>query len=543
MPLFNPKPATFDRPRSLVASAAKVRMSDRKEMDMLRQRRSGTTWQDEVWEYYDAIGEIKYALNLVAAVVSRLRLYAGVVLDPGDIPVPVTEAVSIDRTVAQEAEEGLAESNGNDQGIDPQMALDARDVVVPLSNSRMLYSAALNVQIPGEFYLLARPDRWQVLSSSELSIDGSGRMSIKTSGTAASHTEALDKDAAIGRVWRPHPRYSMDPDSSMKALRSDCEELLLLTRMLRTTVRSRMNAGILFVPDSMTVAATSVPEEEGDRTEEDVFEAELVAAMTEPVADESHASAVVPMLIRGPAELGDTIKHLSLGRDVSSQLSERVEKVMERILQGLDVPKEIVQGLANIKYSNALVINEGMYKATIEPLAVLLCDALTDIVLRPILRAQGYPEEDVSRVVVWYDPSEVVTRPDPSESATQGFDRMVLSADAWRRSHGFSDADAPDEEELARRLAVDKSQIPPEIAQVLLQALLPEILGQAREQAAEGQLPDELRQALGEEVQQQPQQPAEPAEPAEPEPPGLAQPVQTEQPSPNGQLPPVPAQV
>jgi hypothetical protein len=305
--------------------------------------------------------------------------------------------------------------------------------------------------------------------------------------------------ALIGRIWRPHPRYSNDADSSMRALRAECEELLLLDRMIRSAARSRLSAGILFIPDTLSIATRSPvsPLDVADEPE-DTFESELMAAMTQPIADEMDASSVVPMLIRGPADLGDKIRHTLLGRDVSATLMERSQAVMERLLQGLDVPKEIVQGLQDIKYSNALVINDGMYKATIEPMAVLLSDALTEIILRPMLRAKGWDDADVGRITVWYDPSEIVSKPDPAESATAGFDRYLLSGDAWRQAHGFSDADAPRSGELARRVALEKTSVSPEVAQVLLEKLFPDLLNAERAQnvASDGGMPAELGQAL-----------------------------------------------
>jgi hypothetical protein len=286
----------------------------------------------------------------------------------------------------------------------------------------------------------------------------------------------------------------------MKALRADCDELLLLDRMVRTTVRSRMNAGILFVPDALSVAARTpvAPMHPDDSEGEDVFESELMAAMVQPISDEQDASAVVPLLVRGPADLGDRIKHTALGRDVSMALMERAQKVLERILQGMDVPKEVVQGLQDVKYANALVINEGMYKATIEPMAVLLADALTEIVLRPILRAQGWSDAEVGRLTVWYDPSEVVSKPDPAQSASEGYDRYLLSGDSWRQAHGFSDADAPRSAEIARRVALEKTQVTPEIAQVLMEKLLPELFKAERDAniAQDGGMPDDLTTAL-----------------------------------------------
>jgi hypothetical protein len=318
-----------------------------------------------------------------------------------------------------------------------------------------------------------------VKSVDELRVNSAGRIVLKASvSTSTAREKVIPKDTPIGRIWRAHPRFSADPDSSMKALRGDCEELLLLSRMIRATTRSRLNAGLLFVPDSLSISARTPGEEETEG--EDPFEVELVAAMTQPISDEGSAASVVPLLVRGPAEQGEKIAYIQLSRDSDEALVNRAERVLERILQGIDVPKDIVTGLANVKYSNAIQIDEGLYKAHIEPLALMFCDAITDIYLRPLLRAAGYETGDVNRIVVWYDPSEVVVRPNRSNDADSGYEKYILSGEAWRAAHGFGDNDAPTEEEITWRMAVEKAIIPEEISQALLMFLMPEVLKKAQ---------------------------------------------------------------
>jgi hypothetical protein len=209
------------------------------------------------------------------------------------------------------------------------------------------------------------------------------------------------------------------------------------------------------------------------------------------------------MLLRGPAEFADKIKYIAIKRETDQFLVGRADRVLERILQGLDVPKDIVTGLANVKYSNAIQIDESMYKAHVEPMALMICDAVTDIILHPSVRMRLAAEgkdgnADLSQVVVWYDPSEVVTRPNRSADAQAGYDSYLLSGAAWRDAHGFADTDAPDEEEVAFRLAVEKATIPEEMAVALFKKLLPDLMGEARAANTEGDLalPEELEGAL-----------------------------------------------
>ncbi len=481
----------YNSPRALTAAAAQIKLGDRNEAEMFKDRRaaSSSMWQSEAWEYYDAIGEIKYAFNLVASVVSRIRLYPAVVSNPSESPSPIRNVSDFDQRVVEASERAI-------QRLDSAYG----------GQAGLLRDAALNLQVTGECYLTQVPERvgsglpesWDVRSIDEISTDGKGtyvispRRELKTSGSGSKRGNiVLPKGAFIGRIWKAHPRYTDEADSSLRGVLDLCAELLLLNRTFRATARSRLNAGALYLPDGLSVAASPDPnfpydDADGEYTEptpeelEDEFEDQLIDAMTTPIKDEDSASAVVPLIIRGPAELGDKIKQFKFERSFDPALAARSDRVLERILQGLDVPKDVVTGLANVKYSNALQIDEALYKAHIEPLMLLIADALTVVYLRPYLLANGFSQSEVDRIVVWYDPSQVATRNDKAQDADSGFDKMAVSYETWRRAHGFSEAEAPSPEELALRLIVEKGMITPELTEAMIGAVAPEMMKKIR---------------------------------------------------------------
>lgn len=484
------KSAPYGTPRALTAAAAQIKLNDKGEFEQFKSRRSAgsSAWQSEAWEYYDAIGEIKYAFNLVASVVSRIRIYSAVVEDPSQTPVAVSASPEVDQRLAAASERALSRLNSAYGG-----------------QPGLLRDAALNLSVAGECYLVQMPERvgsgipesWDIKSIDEVKTDPRGGFAVvgrRESGNGPNTGPAnkLPNKAFVGRIWRSHPRYSDEADSSLRGLLDLCAELLLLNRTFRATARSRLNAGALYLPDGLSVAAqgdgdypldddsdlnpaTFVAEEA-----EDEFEEQLIDAMTTPIRDEESASAVVPLIIRGPAELGDKIKQFKFERSFDPALAQRADRVLERILQGLDVPKDVVTGLANVKYSNALQIDEALYKAHIEPLMLLIVDALTVVYLRPYLIASGFTREEVDRLVVWYDPSAVSTRNDRAADANEGFDRGAVSYDTWRRAHGFSDADAPTPNEVAVRMLFEKGAITPELTEAMLAALAPDVMGAVR---------------------------------------------------------------
>jgi hypothetical protein len=245
------------------------------------------------------------------------------------------------------------------------------------------------------------------------------------------------------------------------------------------------------LPDGLSVAASPDPDYPYDSDDDmnqaytpeeaaDEFEDQLIDAMTTPIRDEDSASAVVPLIIRGPAELGDAIKQFKFERSFDPALAQRADRVLERILQGLDVPKDIVTGLANVKYSNAVQIDESLYKAHIEPLMLLIADAITVVYLRPYLLANGFDPVQVERICVWYDPSQVATRNDRAADADAGFDRGAISGDTWRRAHGFTEQDAPTAVEVALRMLQEKGSITPELTEAMLGAVAPDVMKATR---------------------------------------------------------------
>lgn len=487
--------AAFSTPRALTSAATRIKLEDKAEAEQFRSRSNSSTrvWQSEAWEYYDAIGEIKYAFTLVASVVSRIRLYAATVEDPAEAPIPVRNSVVISPDLSDAAERALARLDSAYGG-----------------QAGLLRDAALNLSVAGECFLVQVPDRldpdrpgvvipesWDIRSVDELRAEKDGSwvitprrelLNVKGRDAEKQGVIFLKPNAFVGRLWRAHPRYSEEPDSSLRGLLDLCSELLLLNRTFRATARSRLNSGAMYLPDGLSTAGNPDPdlfrdEDDPAPTPEelnDEFENSFMEAMITPIEDESSAAAVVPLLIRGPAELGEKIKQFKFERAFDASLIQRGDRVLERILQGLDVPKDTVTGLANVKYSNAVQIDESLYKAHIEPMLLLISDAITVVFLRPYLLSQGWDPAEVARLVVWYDPSSVATRNDRAADADSGFEKGAISLEAWRRAHGFSEADAPTPNETILRMLQANGTFSPELSESLMKVIAPELMEAAR---------------------------------------------------------------
>lgn len=513
------KPAPYNAPRALVSSAARLQLNNKSEAEKIRHRSAiATIWQNLAWACYGGVGEVNYAFNYSAAVLSRVRIHAAVVLSPDAAPVEVTDATQVSVSATDGSTKGVP------HGIDPRLAmvaikhmnnLSARGGIAP-----MLKSFGLNMQVAGECYFCCIDERWSIRSTSELKIDAAGRPLLQESAATASiQPRYLKKTTPVARIWNQHPRFSKDADSSLRAVLDDCEELILLARLMRVAARSRLNAGILFVSSELSASARTVGgdvndiNDESEITEdEDPLEKELFASMTAPISQEDNAAAIVPLLIRGPAEEGNNIKYIQMGRDVGTELSNRSKDVLNRVLQGINAPKELVSGMSGSRYNNAKLIDEQSYKALVEPMALTFSDAMTEVYLRPLLLAEIQSDtvadwdisfedlkEQVMRIVCWYDPSEVVTSIDMSAAANDGWDRKALSDSAWRKAHGFNDNDRPSELELARRLVMSQVALDPTTQQNLLHLTLPSVFA-AIQKASQDQngigLPPDLQDTL-----------------------------------------------
>lgn len=503
---LSPSPAPYiDRGKGgMTASAVRIDLKDSRQVEATARRLQVDTWQDDVWEYYDLIGEVKFTANMLANVLSRIRLYPALVTDSSTIPSNLSSIKDYDLDtikIASDAIEILATGNGGISGL--------------------LRDAGLNMFVAGECYLVQEPARlstgttskWQIRSVSEIIVE-KGRdkgdiISIKPRRDAPKHEYiVLTPDSFCGRMWRSHGRYSDEADSSLRGLLEFLDELLIANREARIASRSRLGNGILAIPDDFDAAFQNdgdygddedgMAEMSDDASES--FQEALMAALTDPIKDENNASGIYPTIIRGPKEAIAAIRHITIGKNLDPEAQIRADKILDRVLAGMDVPKDVVTGLASVKYSNAVMIEEALYKAHIEPMVLMIVDQLTEVFYRPFLLENGVHPDIVAKSTLWYDPSAITTKPSKAESASEGFDKGIISEAAWRRSHGFPESDAPTQNEKAWKLAQSQGLISEPIMEALIKFNIPELYAMAREAEMANTAPEDqsaLQNALG----------------------------------------------
>lgn len=425
----------------------------------IRRTATATDWQDEIWGYYDTVGELRYACRWLANAISRCTLFIGQTPDGTAEPTP---AELDEHPNAELAHQVLADLHYG-----------------PVGQGEMLRRLAIHLSVPGETYLVGldpQPDKgipeksWYVVSNDEIKVSNRGDTRLTLPDTGQTVTVTPDNSTII-RIWIPHPRRGWEPDSPVRATIPALREIKGLSDHISASVDSRLaGAGVLAVPHSATTPQPSQTDPGTTQPlHQDPFTAALMEAMLTPIGDRDDASAVVPIVVKVPDEAVGKIQHLTFASDLSSSVSEMRKDAIHRFAGGADLPGEVITGTAQANHWGAWQLEEASIKLHVEPLIAVICDALTQEYLWPTLKALGEP--DPQQWVVWYSSAELVQRPNRSTEAQSLYDKGVLSREAVLRENGFSPDDAPDPEELeqwmATRLALSNPDLMPSLMSLI----------------------------------------------------------------------------
>lgn len=397
-----------------------------------------TSEQDQLWDYYQRLEEFSAAVNWKANAISRVRLIAAEFTPGGDEPIPITEGPIAD-AVAQFA-----------GGIGGQ--------------SQILGETAIHLNVPGEGWLCGVENdfgdiTWKVYSADELRvrrIEGNiERYQVRT-GESVRAWATLPDDTLVVRFWRPHPRWGWKATSRAAYALSAMKELDLINRRIIAETISRMAANGVILYDRGKLSFPDLPTPVNAESV-DPFAQILVDVGSKGIADPTSAQAAIKIPIG--ADLGDSdirVSDLIEVIDFSNPFSERMldqrAAAVTRLATALDIPAEQLTGLGNMNHWGAAQIEESGIKVHITPDMEMICHAFTEGYLYPTLEAEGRAivGPQGGRPVIWYDPSEIVMRPDRSNEALEAYDRGELTGAALLRELGFSAADQPDEDELER---------------------------------------------------------------------------------------------
>lgn len=407
--------------------------------------RRAKPWQKQALDYYDTLGPIWYAGQFYSRAFSKLRLFPA-----------------------------FLDENGEPQETEDPKAREVLDRVQDPGGGRakllgtygrlrfLIGEANLTCSFTGD----PLEEVWEILSPEEIRPTDDGRAYQRFTEPGASPIELRDfgddaptKDSVrVYRLWRRHPRYSGWADSPMRAVLEDCEELATFTKTVRSRATSRLaGPGVLLIPDELSdVPLEAVGDEDA---QEDPLLADLIEAMEAAIADPESPAAQVPITFRGAADYLDKVRLISF-RDNREMFPEDVmrDAAIRRIAISLDFSPEVLTGLGDVNHWSGWVIDESSFKSHIQPVAQELVDDLTSAYFREACREAGVSNWE--RAVVGYDPAEVINHPDRSKDAKDLHDRLTISDATLRDAGGFDDTDAPDEDELNRRIAIKLGDVP-----------------------------------------------------------------------------------
>jgi hypothetical protein len=312
----------------------------------------------------------------------------------------------------------------------------------------MLRTLAVLFTVPGEGWLCGEEGEWTIRSSSEI------REGKKRNARGEVVPEVIDDASAtsnrlrwrplapldgdewfVAKLWVRDEQYRHQATSPSKAVLPDLRRLELVNRHIDATLLSRLAMrGLLPIPNEVTFPAR--PE---FADEPDPFVAEFMETARESIATPGTAAATVPIPIKVPGEWVDKISPVFFDSPLDERILDTRTALIRSIAATLDIPAEVLLGLADLNHWAAWAVTEEAVRAHVAPLAELICHSLTRA-LQPLLG-------DGSNQVIWYDLSELVQRPDRSDAARDAYDRGELSPAAYRREVGFDEDDAPSDDE------------------------------------------------------------------------------------------------
>lgn len=425
--VFNPNDPRFrvSLKKAILGSAVEITDSENAADEL---RRVAQPWQLESLGYRHRLGEVRYASDFYARPLRRLRFYAGEIQPDGKIIETTNDQV-------KEIASRIRDPGGGTQGLTTQYG-------------RLMFctgEALLTNQPEHVVEDALVPEGWEMLSTAELRGDLSGKTFMRyPAGGQSSQGEPLPEGSRVYRIWQRDTMYSALADAPMRAVLDLCEELAILTLVIRARAISRLAGnGILFIPNEITLPGPK-PVVGAENPKEDPFLTELIKAILAPIEDQGSAGSVSPLLVRGPADAGEKIKHVTL-RTADEAFPENAlrEQTIERLGIGLDMPMEALTGTGGINHWGSWQIERDGWRHA-EPVAKQYVDDITAAYFRPTLIAEGIATPEL--YVYAFDASEILTNPDRGEDAKAALGAGAIGYEAYREAMGWPDEAAPKDE-------------------------------------------------------------------------------------------------
>ena len=465
----NTSPVTVSNLSAVAASAATI--PPEKWGKIAKASQVKGDWQVEAWQRLKDVGELRFSIYWKRSLVSRFRLVASDV-DP-DTGQPTGHT---DRLIAHDIVSRIAGGTGG--------------------QSQMLGRLEVLISVPGEGYIaVIFPDngleeQWHVLSRTEIKTK-SGVTIIKLPD--GSDYELNPDTDTLARIWSPDAECTWDADSPVRAALPILREIVRMTQNIEAAGKSRQAGnGLLILPEEISMAPGNAPTGALDPDAPDLppgpiptinyvtadqIRVALQNAMSTAISDPSSAEALVPLILQCKGEWIDKIRHITFASALTEESRTTRTEAIRRLALTLDMPPEVLLGQADLNHWSLWGIEEQALRWHTAPDMETICHGLTEQLLRPMLIRLG---EDPDGVVVWYDSSDLESKPDQAEQDTAAYDRGLLTSLAYMRRLDIPEDDGYDigSEEGWAQWAADMVRRKPELfVQLgpLLRPLLPSL--------------------------------------------------------------------
>lgn len=408
----------------LVASAVRMGLS---EEAWRGYRFTDEAWQRQAWDFYDTNSQLHMAVDYIGSAASMIRIF-----------------------VAEVDENGVRQ--GEVDTDDEIGALAESLFGGPANKAEMLRGIAESLTVAGECFIIGKAarggmsDKWWVAAPGEVRKNGD---TVYVNMGRAVREELTGSDIII-RVWTPHPRRAFLADSPVRALLGLLYEMEQMQMFIRAQMNSRIaNATILPVPSTL-----AVPKGDNQAVATGDIYQQLFEVITSNLEGKGTAAQVAPILWQMPlAELQamSGVQPIRFDSPLSDQAIDLRKEQQQKLAIGINVPVEIQLGGQEMNHWSIWWAGEEFIVKTMQPLFNRIVDALTTAYLAVALRKLG---KDPKRYTYWYDTAPLANSANKLADTLNLYNAAggpIVSAETVRREGGFTEADAPTQDEINDR--------------------------------------------------------------------------------------------
>lgn len=253
-------------------------------------------------------------------------------------------------------------------------------------------------------------------------------------------TPAKDRPAVI-RVWREDAEYRDRAYGWMGRCKDSLEALVLLTLADKAVSLSRLaGAGIVYLPDEAVLPQLAPVE--GEDADPSILD-RLYEAMIVPIQDRANPDSLVPIVLTGPAEYAQAIKHITFERSNDPDaFTKRRQEHLRAVATASDMPAaRFLNTETESKFWNAWTTDKDTSRNFVVPYGKMVANALVadregDGLYRHLLRQLGHPCPERATLIV--DDSQVVSRPENGQQAILLRQMGILKARSTVEACGFT---------------------------------------------------------------------------------------------------------